>query len=61
MKLQWIKVLPLLEKYPVQGVKYKDYCDFVKVVEIVKNKTHLTAEGLSLVQKIKAGMNTGRR
>jgi len=54
------KVLPLLEKYPVQGVKFKDYSDFIKVVEIVKNKTHLTAEGLSLVQKIKAGMNTGR-
>lgn len=54
------KVLPLLEKYPVQGVKFQDYCDFLKVVEIVKNKTHLTVEGLSLVQKIKAGMNTGR-
>ena len=54
------KVLLLLEKYPVQGVKFKDYCDFIKVVEIVKNKTHLTTEGLSLVQKIKVEMNTGR-
>jgi len=55
------KVLPLLEKYPIQGVKFKDYCDFIKVVEIVSNKTHLTAEGLSRIQKLKAGMNTGRR
>jgi hypothetical protein len=55
------KVLPLLEKYPIQGVKFQDYCDFIKAVEIVKNKSHLTAEGLSQIQKIKAGMNTGRR
>jgi len=55
------KILPLLEKYPIQGVKFQDYCDFIKVVELLKNKAHLTAEGLSLVRKIKAGMNTGRR
>lgn len=54
------KVLPLLEKYPIEGVKFQDYCDFVKVVELVKNKSHLTTEGLSLIQKIKVGMNTGR-
>lgn len=40
------KVLPQLEKYPIQGVKFQDYCDFIKAVEIVKNKSHLTAEGL---------------
>lgn len=55
------KILPLLDKYPIQGVKYEDYCDFVKVVELMKNKTHLSAEGLSLIHKIKVGMNTGRR
>jgi hypothetical protein len=55
------KLLPLLEKYPIQGVKFKDYYDFIKVVELVKNKAHLTSEGLSLIRKIKAGMNTGRR
>ncbi|PQE31504.1 LAGLIDADG (mitochondrion) protein [Rutstroemia sp. NJR-2017a WRK4] len=52
------KLLPLLEKYPIQGVKFKDYYDFIKVVELVKNKAHLTSEGLSLIRKIKAGMNT---
>jgi hypothetical protein len=55
------KLLPLLEKYPIQGVKLQDYYDFIKVVELVKNKAHLTSEGLSLIRKIKAGMNTGRR
>jgi hypothetical protein len=55
------KLLPLLEKYPIQGVKFQYYYDFIKVVELVKNKAHLTSEGLSLIRKIKAGMNTGRR
>lgn len=47
------KVLPLLEKYPVQGVKFKDYCDFIKVVEIIKNKTHLTACKAGVVSSTK--------
>lgn len=35
------KVLALFEKYPFEGVKFKDYCDFLKVVELVNNKSHL--------------------
>ena len=54
------KVLPLLEKYPIEGVKFQDYCDFIKVVELVKNKSHMTTEGLSQIRKIRAGMNTSR-
>lgn len=54
------KVLPLLEKYPIEVVKFQDYCDFIKVVELVKNKSHMTTEGLSQIRKIKAGMNTSR-
>ena len=54
------KVLPLLEKYPIEGVKFQDYCDFIKVVELVKNKSHMTIEGLSQIRKIRAGMNTSR-
>lgn len=54
------KVLPLLEKYPIEGVKFQDCCDFIKVVELVKNKSHMTPEGLSQIKKIKAGMNTSR-
>jgi len=54
------KVLPLFEKYSLQGVKLLDYLDFVKVIELMKNKEHLTAEGLDQIRKIKAGMNRGR-
>jgi hypothetical protein len=37
-----------------------DYLDFVKVIELMKEKEHLTEEGLNQIRKIKAGMNRGR-
>lgn len=54
------KVLPFFAKYPLQGVKLLDYFDFVKVVRLMKNKTHLTAEGLDIIRNIKEGMNKKR-
>lgn len=54
------KVIPLFQKIPLQGVKSKDFEDFCKVVDIMKVKGHLTAEGLDKIRKIKSGMNTGR-
>jgi hypothetical protein len=54
------KILPLFEKYPIQGKKYQDYTDFVTVVELIKNKKHLTEEGLDQIRAIKAGMNRMR-
>ena len=54
------KVIPLFNKYPVIGVKSKDFADFCRVAELMKNKAHLTKEGLNKIRKIKAGMNTGR-
>lgn len=54
------KVVPLFAKYPLEGSKLQNYLDFVKVVELMKEKTHLTEEGVTLIRKIKSGMNTGR-
>jgi hypothetical protein len=34
--------------------------DFCKVVELMKNKAHLTSEGLEDIRKIKSRMNIGR-
>jgi len=42
------------------GVKYFDYLDFVRAVKIIKDKHHLTLEGLEQIQKIKDGMNSRR-
>ena len=36
------KLLPLLQKHPIVGCKYLDYLYFVKAVELMKNKAHLT-------------------
>jgi hypothetical protein len=47
-------------KYPVQGVKFKDFEDWSKVADMIKNKEHLTSDGVSKILKIKSGMNTGR-
>lgn len=54
------KVLTFFEKYPLQGVKYKDFIDFSKIAVMMQNKAHLTADGLDQIRKIKAGMNSGR-
>jgi len=55
------KIIPFLVKYPIQGAKFVDYLDFVKVIKLMKNKAHLTEEGLYQIRKIKAGMNRGRK
>ena len=54
------KVLPVFQKYPLQGVKSKDFEDFCKVAKMMKEGKHLTPEGLDQIRKIKAGMNRGR-
>jgi len=54
------KILPLFKDNKIQGIKYFDYLDFLKAVEIVREKKHLTLEGLEDIQKIKNGMNSRR-
>lgn len=53
-------IIPFFQKYPILGIKALDFADFCKVAELIKNKVHLTEEGLEQIQKIKAGMNQGR-
>lgn len=61
-KLQDItdKILPLFDKYPLQGAKLLDYVDFKRVAELMKAQGHLTQSGLSQIKQIKSGMNRGR-
>lgn len=55
------KIIPFFDNYKIEGVKAKDFSDFKQVLEMMKNKNHLTAEGLKKISEIKAGMNTGRK
>lgn len=54
------KIIPFFDKYCIEGVKAKDYADFKLALEIMKEKGHLTIEGLDELIKIKTNMNTGR-
>ena len=54
------KIIPLFEKYSLQGVKAKNFSDFKSVALLMQNKSHLTKEGLEEIRKIKSGMNTQR-
>jgi hypothetical protein len=55
------KIIPLFQKYPLHGVKLYDYCDFAYTIGIMKNKGHLTEEGLDLIKKIKLNMYKERK
>lgn len=54
------KLFPLLEKYPLQTQKALDAEAFKQVFVMMKNKEHLTVEGLAKVREIKATMNRAR-
>jgi hypothetical protein len=54
------KIMPIFAKYPILGSKAQNYQDFKKVVDIMRNKDHLTQAGLEQVLQIKAGMNRKR-
>ena len=54
-------IIPFFKKYQIHGVKAKDFEDFCLVAELMKEKKHLTSEGLKQIKKKKAGMNIGRK
>lgn len=53
-------IIPFFKKFPIIGVKSKDFKDFCIVADLMKENKHLTPEGLDQIRKIKASMNTGR-
>jgi len=54
-------IIPFFVKYPISGEKTKDFADFVKVAELVKEKAHLTKDGLEQIAEIISGMNSKRK
>ena len=51
------KIIPFFKKYPILGVKAKDFKDWCLVADMMNKKKHLTEEGLEEIQKIKETMN----
>ena len=54
-------IIPFFNLYPLFGAKALNLADFIKVVDILKTKGHLTDAGMEIILKIKAGMNRGRK
>jgi len=54
------KIIPLFLNHPLQGIKYRDFCDFSEVVNIMETKGHFTPEGLKRINSLKSGMNNQR-
>jgi LAGLIDADG endonuclease len=50
-------IVPLFSNHTLIGNKNFDFLDFCKVVSLIKNKEHLTSEGLEFIKQIKSGMN----
>ena len=48
------KIIPFFKKHKIIGVKYKNFENWCEVAELMKEKKHLTAEGLEQIKKIKA-------
>jgi hypothetical protein len=52
-------IIDHLDKYPLITQKWSDYELFKQALLIIKNKEHLTMEGLKKILSIKASMNLG--
>jgi hypothetical protein len=55
------KIIPFFNQYPIRGVKSLDFSDFKQVAYMMKNKEHLTVEGITKIIKIVEGMNLDRK
>lgn len=53
-------IMPFFQKYPIVGVKSKDFDDWCLVVKLIIDKEHITKTGVEKIRKIKANMNRQR-
>lgn len=44
------KIIPFFQTYPLLGIKYLDFSDFVKLANLLNEKEHLTIEGLTKIK-----------
>lgn len=51
------RIIPFFEKYSIRGSKYLNYLYFKQAAFIIKNKEHLTKEGLDKIIQLKTKLN----
>lgn len=54
------RIIPFFEKYLIRGSKYQNYLYFKQAAFIIKNKEHLTKEGLDKIIQLKTKINKFR-
>lgn len=52
-------VIPHFDKYPLNSQKRADYLLFKEIVLLIKNKEHLTIEGIQKIVNLRASINLG--
>lgn len=52
-------IIPHFDKYPLTTQKLADYMLFKEIVSLMKNKEHLTLDGLKKILSYKASLNLG--
>jgi hypothetical protein len=55
------KIIPFFTKFPILGVKAKDFLDFCRVVVLMKDDKLSKSDKLEQISRIKSGMNKGRK
>ena len=51
------KIIPFFETYPLQTAKQQDFFVFCEVVNLIKNRNHLTEAGLQTIRELAATTN----
>lgn len=54
-------LMDYISKFPLLGVKGKDYKDWEKIYTMIKSKEHLTDKGFILIKTICSNMNKNRK
>lgn len=52
-------IIPHFDNFPLLSKKAADFILFKQILELMRNKAHLTREGIQEILKIKASMNLG--
>jgi hypothetical protein len=53
-------IIPFFNNYTINGSKNLDYSDFCKIAYLIKDKAHLTEEGLNQIKELASSMNLKR-
>ena len=54
------KLFPIFDNFPLNTTKHLDFLVFKKVLELYKNKMHLTNTGLELIDTLLSNFNKKR-